>query len=598
MAELSSNLIVRGENVQTLYTSHVSQLFVVNRRYQRKLVWTTKEKADFIDSLRKQLPVPLILTAERMRDDKTFLEIIDGLQRLNAVFSFIENQYSIDGYYFDLETLAETKLMRDEGALTQRRPVLDRRECVRIANYVLPMSTYRAPTEELVEEVFRRINSNGRYLSRQEIRQAGAISNFADLVREVSSFVRGDTSVRDLVDLTNMPAISITSDSDGPGVYIENVFWVRNKILEKDQVRESRDEEIVADLLATMILENVPRYASETLDEYYGLRPGGTKERYRDRIEAAVQREDADLIKARFAYVHDNLEKILQKSGKSFSQLVFTVPRQRVPRYYETIFLALYSLLIRENRIIRDPGAVARALDGIGNRAFNITSGGGTWSAENKRDNIAQISGMLRELTVPETGKRDVLLEANESRVYALLRAAQAEHSAFEMKQGLHKLDAAADFDQGGFDRIMKAISAIANDGPASVGYVVIGIADKKADADRIRDLYGTTSTRDVGFWITGIDHELGYHGSTMDGYMSFFSEKVRASGLDPNLMSQVLRDMRPTRYNGRAVLLLTVRPLGEPVSYNDKWYERQGSSTVEVPARDIARLFKRFPSA
>ncbi len=83
-----------------------------------------------------------------------------------------------------------------------------------------------------------------------------------------------------------------------------------------------------------------------------------------------------------------------------------------------------------------------------------------------------------------------------------------------------------------------------------------------------------------------------------MDGYMSFFSEKVRTSGLDPNLMSQVLRDMRPTRYNGRAVLLLTVRPLGEPVSYNDKWYERQGSSTVEVPARDIARLFKRFSSA
>ncbi|MFF5427424.1 MULTISPECIES: DUF262 domain-containing protein [unclassified Streptomyces] len=144
MAELSSNLIVRGENIQTLYNSYVNQSFVVNRRYQRKLVWAIHEKAAFIDSLRKQLPVPLVLTAERTAGEATRLEIIDGLQRLNAIFSFIENQYSLDGYYFDLETLAETKLRRDEGELQQRHPVLERRECVSIANYVLPMSTYRA----------------------------------------------------------------------------------------------------------------------------------------------------------------------------------------------------------------------------------------------------------------------------------------------------------------------------------------------------------------------------------------------------------------------------------------------------------------------
>ncbi|MFB9830948.1 GmrSD restriction endonuclease domain-containing protein [Actinoallomurus acaciae] len=596
MAELSSNLIVRGENIQTLYNSYVSHSFVVNRRYQRKLVWAIPEKAAFIDSLRKQLPVPLVLTAERTINEKTTLEIIDGLQRLNSIFSFIENQYPIDGYFFDLETLAETKLRRDESKLTQREPILDRRECVSIANYVLPMSTYRAPDENLVEEVFRRINSNGRYLSRQEIRQAGAVSNFADLVREVSSFVRGDTSVRDLVQLTSMPSISITSDPTGPGVYIEDVFWVRNKILERDQVRESRDEEIVADLLATMILDSVPRYASETLDEYYGIKLGDSKERRRDRIEAAVQREGGELIRSRFEYVHNVLETILKKSGKTFSQLVFRSPRQRVPRYYSTIFLALYTLLIRENRVISDEARLIRSLEGIGDRVFNITAGGGTWSAENKRDNISAVAGVIRDLTVPAMGQRDVLLEANETRIHRLLRAALAEHSLFELKQGLHSLDAEKGFDGRGFERIMKALSAIANDGDGVVGYVVIGIADDKKDADRIQRLYGSTPVRDNDFWITGIDHEFGAHGGSLDGYMSFFGEKVRASGLDPDLLSQVLRDMRPANYNGKSVLLLTVRSAGHPISYRDKWYERQGSSTVEVPTRDVGRLFKRFP--
>lgn len=457
------------------------------------------------------------------------------------------------------------------------------------------MSTYRAPDEALVEEVFRRINSNGRYLSRQEIRQAGAISNFADLVRDVSSFVRGDISVRDLIQLTNMPSISITSDSTGPGVYIEDVFWVRNKILERDQVRESRDEEIVADLLATMILDSVPRYASDTLDEYYGLKPGDSKESRRDRIETAVQREGGELIRSRFEHVHNVLETILKKSGKSFSQLVFRSPRQRVPRYYATIFLALYTLLIRENRVVSDEWALIRVLDGIGDRVFNITAGGGTWSAENKRENIAAVAGVLRDLTVPAMGQRDVLLEANETRIHRLLRAALAEHSLFELKQGLHSLDANAEFDSRGFQRIMKALSAIANDGQEAVGYVIIGIADNKKDADRVKQLHGSTPVRDQDFWITGVDHEFGAHGSSLDGYMSFFGEKVRSSALDPDLLSQVLRDMRPANYHGKTVLLLTIRSAGHPVSYLDKWYERQGSSTIEVPTRDVGRLFKRF---
>ena len=598
MAELSSNLIVRGENVQTLYSSYVAGSFVVNRRYQRKLVWAITEKAAFIDSLRRQLPVPLILTAERNLDSQSVLEIIDGLQRLNAVFSFIENEYAVDGYYFDLETLAETKLRRDRGDLFQRTPTLDRPECVRIANYVLPMSTYRAPTEELIEEVFRRINSNGRYLSRQEIRQAGAVSNFADLVREVSCFIRGDASIRSLVKLGNMPAISITTDDTGPGVYIENVFWVHHRILERDQVRESRDEEIVADLLASMVLDSMPRYHSEALDEYYGLRPSEAKDRRRDRIEAAVQREDPDLIRRRFEYVHGELEAVLKASGKNFTKLIFKSPRQRVPRYYSTIFLALYELLIRRDRVIIDYAKMVKALEGIGDRVLKISGGGGTWSAENKRDNVNAVAGNLEGATAPANGARDVLLEANESRLHRLLQAALAEHALFELKQGLHVLDKSAKFDARAFERILHSASAIANDGRGAVGYIIVGVADDEADARRVQEVYGTPVMREHGFFITGIDHEFAQHGGSIDGYQSFLTSKFRGSDLDPALRSQILRDMRPSKYNGRTVILLTVRGSAQPVTYQDKWYERQGPSTAEVPAREVGRLFARFMSS
>ncbi len=216
MAQLSTNLIVRGEAVQALYTQFRAGNLVVNRRYQRKLVWSVEEKESFVDSLMKQLPVPLILVAERKSNDGPRLEIIDGLQRLDAVFSFVDNGFPLGNQYFDLETLAETKQALDTGQLKQRSEKLERDACTRFAGYNLPLSVYRAEADDEVDEVFRRINSGGRHLSRQDLRQAGSTSNFANLVlvREIASSVRGDVSLSDIVDLRDMPKISISSRKD------------------------------------------------------------------------------------------------------------------------------------------------------------------------------------------------------------------------------------------------------------------------------------------------------------------------------------------------------------------------------------------------
>ena len=121
----STELTVLGQSLQNLYTQYARETFVVNRRYQRKLVWGVEEKQSLIDSVRSSLPIPLVLLAESGSNESR-LEIIDGLQRMNAIFSFIENEFPYDGYYFDLETLADTKLRRDDGRLVQREPVLDR----------------------------------------------------------------------------------------------------------------------------------------------------------------------------------------------------------------------------------------------------------------------------------------------------------------------------------------------------------------------------------------------------------------------------------------------------------------------------------------
>lgn len=64
MASAAPDLIVRGEAVERVYGNFNERRYVVNRRYQRKLIWTIEEKQNFIDSIIKGFPVPLILLAE------------------------------------------------------------------------------------------------------------------------------------------------------------------------------------------------------------------------------------------------------------------------------------------------------------------------------------------------------------------------------------------------------------------------------------------------------------------------------------------------------------------------------------------------------
>ena len=90
ISSVQRELAIRSESVQRIYNFYTKNLFYVNRRYQRKLVWNIEEKRAFIDSILKGFPVPIILLAQTKREDESVFEIIDGMQRLNAINSFIE----------------------------------------------------------------------------------------------------------------------------------------------------------------------------------------------------------------------------------------------------------------------------------------------------------------------------------------------------------------------------------------------------------------------------------------------------------------------------------------------------------------------------
>lgn len=105
-----AELLPQTTSVQTIYSWFTEGKIFVNRRYQRKLVWTVLEKQKLIESIQKKYPIPAVLLAERENDLGTY-EIIDGLQRLHAIMSFIETGYeSLDGKRFILMLFRPRKI--------------------------------------------------------------------------------------------------------------------------------------------------------------------------------------------------------------------------------------------------------------------------------------------------------------------------------------------------------------------------------------------------------------------------------------------------------------------------------------------------------
>ena len=331
---------INGKTVERAYEEYRNGVYLVNRRYQRKLVWSINEKETFIDSLRNGYPVPLFLFSTNSYKGMDRREIIDGMQRLNAVFGFVENEFTIGGYYFDLSSTALTKQLLDEKILEQKTPVLDRTSCVGIASYELPFSVYDEDNPDIIDEVFRRINSNGKHLSRQEIRQAGATGEFAELVRVLSTKLRGDVSHEDILLLGQMKEISIKQDGngDGYGINADDVFWVKQNIIDKKDLRLSMDEEIVGDLVGAMVADTMPPSRVSVLDGYYYI-----NEEEQDgrgyKTEQAIQARGSEAIRAQFLYIIDEIKKIFYNKEHTVIQHILDQKVYRGPRYFQSLFL-------------------------------------------------------------------------------------------------------------------------------------------------------------------------------------------------------------------------------------------------------------------
>lgn len=473
----------RGMSIQEAYREYRSGNFRVNRRYQRKLVWTFEEKRALVDSVLHSYPIPLILLAYTTSEDgtKTF-EILDGMQRLNALFTFIENEFDISGKYFDVQQLSRAKQLSDDGvfkAVVKLDQLLESEHCANFLDYTLAVTEFPATDDTAVNEVFSRINSYGRQLSSQERRQAGVVSSFASMVRELAAEIRGDVS-QDTLDLSEMPAISVDVAGEFSlyGVRADNTFWCKQGVLRRSQLRDSEDEQMLADLAITA-LENEPfAFSGKSLDEYYN--PQSEKG---IAIEQKLATYGATTLKTELLGTLSILRETIEDVDAEVNALRRIVHPTSggnpIKTAFFAVFGAFFELCVRRRMSPKSNQDIMSSLKELQDK-LNVSAG--QIRSDPRKQNIQLTTGLIqdyfenKEPPVLQHGAGSSLLFEN------ALRRSRIETSAYECKQGLLRLHDSRAQEEGLLDRIIETVCGIANIGPETNGALFIGVADSESD--------------------------------------------------------------------------------------------------------------------
>lgn len=151
--------------------------------YQRRLRWNNRQKCLLIESLLLNVPIPPVFLYE---NDLARYEVMDGQQRLNTIREFLDNQFVLRG----LQILSSLNGKTYKRLPPKVKRSLDRASISAVVLLQESQGKIKSVSGnrfyELRRFVFERLNTGGKRLTAQEIRNAIYGSEFNRLIVQLS----------------------------------------------------------------------------------------------------------------------------------------------------------------------------------------------------------------------------------------------------------------------------------------------------------------------------------------------------------------------------------------------------------------------------
>ena len=166
-------------DLETLVKKIKNKIIKLDPGYQRRHRWDIETSSRLIESLILNIPIPLIYFSldvdVDVETEESRYSIIDGQQRLTAIYTFFNNGYPLKG--LDCLKLLNDFYYRDLPPFLIRRLEERTIKCLRIDSTL---------DSKVKIDIFERLNSGSVKLEAQELRNAVYMGPFNDLCKKLA----------------------------------------------------------------------------------------------------------------------------------------------------------------------------------------------------------------------------------------------------------------------------------------------------------------------------------------------------------------------------------------------------------------------------
>lgn len=151
------------QDISWLVDLHRNNQLDLDPPYQRRSVWTRKDKQFFLDTIFRNYPSPAIFLHKTINDaGNATYHVVDGKQRTQTILDFMYDRLRVGADFGDVR-LDGRKWSQLQGDQDLKQSFW---------NYQITVEMIDVLEGTIVNEVFDRLNRNARKLTRQELRHA------------------------------------------------------------------------------------------------------------------------------------------------------------------------------------------------------------------------------------------------------------------------------------------------------------------------------------------------------------------------------------------------------------------------------------------
>ncbi|WP_169755071.1 DUF262 domain-containing protein [Campylobacter curvus] len=228
---MPNNFSRNSIKISDIYSKFNNEEWIIDKTYQRRKVWGIKDNIRLIETILLELVIPEIFIWDCDTDPttgKTITHIVDGQQRINAIFEFIQGKFKLQSKY-----LISPDIQNLYGDLTFSQLPDDIKKRIWIYEISVVNLNNTFSLDE-IKNMFYRLNLTDYSLNEQEKRNS--------------------------MDSVFGKAAESLADSD---------FWTKHKVFSPKDVRRMGDVEYCSSILLLCREGIVDQTKQETLDQLY-----------------------------------------------------------------------------------------------------------------------------------------------------------------------------------------------------------------------------------------------------------------------------------------------------------------------------------------